>query len=162
MRPIVREGFVAGILAAAAVALWFFGVDLVQGRPFGTPEVLGRGLFGLLYDDLSLGARTGVVLGYTVFHCLAFVLIGIAAATIVKRAEREPSILAGAVVLFVMLEVGFQLLLSMLGSIPVFGAVAWYNVAIGNVVAAITMGAYIWRAHPELKAEFVDALGGQS
>jgi hypothetical protein len=161
MRATVREGFVAGILAAAAVALWFFGVDLVQGRPFGTPEILGRGLFGLIPADLTPMGRAFVVLGYTAFHVVAFIALGLAVALVVKRAEREPSVLAGAVILFVMLEFGFQLLLSMLGSIPAFGAVAWYNVAIGNVVAAITMGAYMWRAHPELKAEFVDALGGE-
>ena len=44
---IVREGLIAGILGATAVAVWFFVVDLISGRPLFTPRVLGEGLLSV-------------------------------------------------------------------------------------------------------------------
>ena len=38
---LLREGFITGIIGAAAVAVWFFIVDLVAGTAFFTPSVLG-------------------------------------------------------------------------------------------------------------------------
>ena len=31
------EGVIAGIIGASVIALWFFVLDIVQGRPFHTP-----------------------------------------------------------------------------------------------------------------------------
>ena len=54
MRPmrhtILRDGIVAGVLGATAVAAWFFLVDLILGRPFYTPIGLGRGLHRHCHD----------------------------------------------------------------------------------------------------------------
>ena len=44
---------------------------------------------------------------------------------------------------------------------PFLGALGWAQVAIGNLIAATVMGAYMWRTHPELKGELSYALGGQ-
>lgn len=38
----LREGRIAGVLRAAAVAVWFLITDLIQGRPLSTPSVLGQ------------------------------------------------------------------------------------------------------------------------
>src|SRR5207248_2863034 len=38
---VYKEGFVAGILGALTVAVWFLIVDMLHGRPFHTPTVLG-------------------------------------------------------------------------------------------------------------------------
>lgn len=159
MSAIVREGTIAGILAGTAVVLWFLGSDFFLGQPLATPETLGRALFGLLEADLGIGVSVPVVFGYTIFHYVAFILFGIIVSLVIRRAADEPSLLAGALILFVMLEVAFHALLSMFGSIPLLGLLAWYNVAIGNFLAALVMGAYMWKVHPELKAEFVMALG---
>ena len=40
-----QEGMIAGILGAAAVAVWFLLLDALAGRPFWTPTVLGTALF---------------------------------------------------------------------------------------------------------------------
>jgi hypothetical protein len=159
MRATVREGVIAGTLGATSVAVWFFVIDLIMLYPFATPYTLGRALFGMLGQPAATAAEIPVVLGYTLFHYLAFILVGIGVALIVRRAETEPSLLAGALILFVIFEVAFHALLSIFGSIPVLGAMAWYNVAIGNLIAAVTMGTYIWRAHPELKGELAYAMG---
>ena len=55
------------------------------------------------------------------------------------------------------------------GDIPVgllqqatpLGSLAWYNVMIGNLLAAGAMGAYLLRAHPELEQQFVHAMDGE-
>ena len=69
---ILREGFIAGLIGAGAVALWFLIVDMIAGRPFFTPAMLG--------------------------------------------------------------------------------SLAWWNVAIGNAIAAFGMGYYLWHVHPKIAA----------
>ena len=44
---IVREGLIAGFLGATAVAVWFFIVDMIGGRPLFTPNTLGEGLLSV-------------------------------------------------------------------------------------------------------------------
>ncbi len=56
---IARDGIVAGVLGATAVALWFLGVDMIYATPFTTPAGLGRGLlrlFGPILDTDNLGS----------------------------------------------------------------------------------------------------------
>ena len=156
---IARDGIVAGILGATAVALWFLGVDMIYGHPFATPAALGRGLVGILGPRGSEGTAVFVVV-YTVFHYLAFIGVGLLVAVIVHFAEREPSVLAGAMMLFVAFEIGFYALSSALSESPFFGALGWAQVATGNLIAAVVMGIYMWRTHPELGRELNHALSG--
>lgn len=158
---IARDGIIAGLLGATAVAVWFLGIDTVSGRPLATPTALGRGLLSVLGPRGSEGAATFVTV-YTLFHYLAFIGVGLLVSAIVHWAQREPSILAGAMILFVALEVGIYGLSSALSESPFLGAIGWAAVATGNLVAAIVMGTYMWRAHPELKEEFQHALGGNA
>jgi hypothetical protein len=158
---IVRDGVVAGALGATSVAVWFFLVDVVLRHPFLTPIVLGRGFFSIFGQSTAGDTDVLLVVGYTVFHFAAFVLAGLVVAVIVHWAETQPTILAGALLLFAAFEVGFYCITSAFGSIPVFGALAWYNVALGNLIASVAMGAYMWRTHPALRAELVYALEGK-
>jgi hypothetical protein len=158
---ILREGSIAGVLGATSVAAWFFIVDVVLRHPFQTPIELGRGFFTLFGQTTNGNTDLLVVIGYTVFHYLAFIVAGIVIAAVAQWAERQPSVLAGAMILFAAFEVGFYALTSAFSAVPVFGVLAWYDVAVGNLIAAITMGAYMWRAHPALKAELIYALEGK-
>ena len=45
LNRILREGLIAGLVGAGAVALWFFVIDLLSGRPFFTPAMLGGAVF---------------------------------------------------------------------------------------------------------------------
>ncbi|MEE8581325.1 MAG: hypothetical protein V3T33_07020, partial [Myxococcota bacterium] len=45
MLSIAREGFLGGVIGAAAVATWFLILDTLAGQPFYTPAVLGAGVF---------------------------------------------------------------------------------------------------------------------
>jgi hypothetical protein len=155
---ITRDGIIAGLLGATAVALWFLGLDLINAHAFATPAALGRGLLRVLGPRGSEGTATFVIV-YTLFHFAAFIGVGLLVSAIVHWAQREPSILAGAMILFVALEVGIYGLSFALSESPL-GVHGWAAVGTGNLIAAIVMGTYMWRAHPELKGELEHALGG--
>ena len=156
----LREGVIAGVLGASVVAIWFLGIDVVAGHPLRTPEVLGRALVSVLGPPGSEGAITHVV-AYTVFHYFAFAVVGVLATVIVHSAAREPSILAGFLILFVAVEIGFYGFTALLSERNALGEVAWYQVLIGNLLAALVMGWYLWRRHPQLGRELDEALSGR-
>jgi hypothetical protein len=158
-RAIIRDGIIAGVLGATAVALWFLGLDMIYSVPLATPAALGRGLLRVLGPQGSEGRMVFVIV-YTLFHYAAFIGAGLLISVIVHFAQREPSVLAGAMMLFVAFEIGFYGLSSALSESPFLGALGWAQVATGNLIAAIVMGIYMWRKHPELKAELDAALGG--
>ena len=158
---ILREGSIAGVLGASSVAAWFFVIDVALRHPFQTPIELGRGFFTLFGQTTNGNTDLLVLIGYTVFHYLAFILVGLLVAAIADWAERQPTVMAGALILFVVFEVGFYGLSSAFSNIPVLGVLAWYNVAVGNLIAALTMGAYMWRAHPRLADNLIYALEGK-
>lgn len=157
---VMRDGVAAGALGATAVALWFLGIDTVYAQPLATPAALGRGVMRLFGPPGNDSMMTFVV-GYTVFHYFTFILAGILLSVIVYWAQRQPTVLAGAMMLFVAFEIGFYALSAALQESPFLGALGWAQVASGNLVAAVVMGGYMWRAHPELKDEFSYALGGR-
>jgi len=37
LNRILREGFIAGCIGAAIVAVWFLAIDAINGRPFFPP-----------------------------------------------------------------------------------------------------------------------------
>ena len=71
-RSVVREGIVAGLIGAAVVAVWFFVFDLLRGRPFLTPTLLGSLVFFGVKTPTGLDPALGPILGYTVLHGLAW------------------------------------------------------------------------------------------
>jgi lysylphosphatidylglycerol synthetase-like protein (DUF2156 family) len=157
---IARDGIVAGVLGATAVALWFLGIDTVYGHPLATPTALGRGLLRLLGPPGNEGPWV-FILSYTIFHYVAFILAGLIVSIVVYWAQSSPTVLAGAMILFVMFEIGFYGLSSALQESPFLGALGWGAVATGNLIAALVMGTYMWRTHPELKSELEYALNGR-
>jgi len=155
----VREGVVAGVLSATAIAIWLLVVDAVSGHPFFTPMVLGRGLlhiFGMRADDTVFR----YVAVYTVFHYAAFALIGIIVTSIVHAARRTPAVLAGFLLTFVAFEIGFYGLAGILSVNSELQGLAWVQIMVANLIAAAVMLGFMWRRHPELKREFAAALEG--
>lgn len=153
---VVREGVIAGLLGAAGVAIWFLIVDTAGGRPFYTPAMLGSALISLFGKPGAEGTVTHVLV-YTVFHGAAFIAVGLVLAFFVHEAEREPEVLAALIILFILFELGFYIATALLAQSSLFGRLAWYQVAIGNTIATLAMGVYMWRAHPKLKTELAHA-----
>jgi hypothetical protein len=151
-KRILREGLVAGLIGAASVATWFLLVDLVAGRAFFTPAMLGDAVFWGVRDPAQVQIAFPPVVGYTMVHMLAFVVVGAVAAFLAHEVELLPHALFIVVVFFAVFEFGFYVILAILAS-PLLGALAWWNVAIGNTIAAAGMGYYLWRMHPRLREE---------
>ena len=151
LNRILREGFIAGCIGAGAVALWFLIVDMINGRPFFTPAMLGGAVFfGDQPSQVVIGYSR--VIGYTMIHVSAFVVVGCIAAALAAEVEVAPSTLFLVVVAFCFFEFGFYLLVALIAK-PLLGALAWWNVAIGNAIAAVGMGYYLWREHPKIGEE---------
>jgi hypothetical protein len=141
-----QEATSAGALGAAVVAGWFLLVDFVAGRPLHIASVLGQ---VLLFGDRTpeLGRlHWGAVEAYGFFHFLSFLAVGWLAVRLLHLAIHQPVWLVGLLLLFVSLET------AVFGvSFAVFqGTGAEYlrwPVLTGNVLAVLTMGAYLWRTH---------------
>lgn len=149
---LAQEGIIAGALGAAVIAVWFLILDTINGRPLYTPTVLGAALFragdGLATPQI-LHPSLEMVLMYTWVHGMVFCVLGGGASWFLGLAERNPHFGFGILLLFVVLEFGFLLAVSVFAQ-PVLGALAWPAVLIGNLLAAIAMAAYLWHHHPDL------------
>jgi hypothetical protein len=148
---VVREGIITGLIGAGVVAGWFFLFDVLRGRPFFTPGALGSALFLGSSTVQSVVVSPGTVIGYTVMHVIAFVVTGFLAAAIVTAADETPPLILGAVMFFAAFEAFFMGLLAMVAEF-LLGALAWWTIAVGNVLAALVMGWYLWMHHPKLRA----------
>ncbi len=149
-----REGFIAGLIGAGCVALWFLVADTIEGHPFYTPAMLGSAVFWGLRDPGQVEVAFPAVIGYTMVHVVAFTLVGIVAAGFASLVERVPPTLFLVIVLFAAFEVGFYIILALLAQ-PLLGALAWVNVAISNGIAALGMGYYLYRLHPRIREALV-------
>jgi hypothetical protein len=141
-----NEATSAGLLGGATVAGWFLLLDFIAGRPLHIASVLGQ--------VLLLGDRTpelsqiswGAAYAYTVFHFLSFLAVGWLAVRLLHMAIRQPVWLFGLLLLFVSIETAVFAV-----SVAVFhGTGAEYlrgPVLIGNALAVLVMGTYLWRTH---------------
>ena len=154
---LIREGITTGTLGALAVALWFLIVDMVRGQPLHTPALLGAVVSGAADPMLAADApgRATYVVLYTVLHFLAFSVVGIIAVFVVHRAERAPALFGLLLMLFAAIEVAFTGFVAIL-EVRALGDIAWYQVALGNLVAALSMGWYLWKSHPKARSGFAN------
>ena len=138
---IMREGFLAGLIGAAAVAVWFLLIDVLAGQPFYTPAMLGSALFWSLRDPSLVEIAFPAVIGYTLLHIVLFSLAGTVAAALAAMVDKFPTTLFLVIVFFAIFEVGFYIVVALVAQ-PLLGALAWSNVAIANLIAALGMGYY--------------------
>lgn len=145
-----QEGMDAGIIGGLVVAAWFLVLDLVSGRPFMTPSVLGQiVLFGESEPQLTPPVF-GAILLYTVVHFVLFVLLGMVVAKLVHWAVESPLWRYALLALFVVFEFSFYSLMYLL-----FAATReifpFWAVLVANTLAAAAMATYFWRTHPSLR-----------
>jgi hypothetical protein len=145
------EGITAGVIGASIVAIWFFILDVIEGRPFYTPTTLGTALFSgreALSSGEHLHPFTATVM-YTWVHLLVFAVIGVVASGLLNWVEKNPSVGFGTLLFFVFF-VFFFVVSSFIFASPILGALAWPAVLGGNLLAAGGMGLYLWYRHPKL------------
>jgi len=153
---VAREGIVAGLLGAAAVAVWFLLYDLAAGMPLRTPALLGAAVFHGLRDPNAVVVTLPLVLQYTVLHGAAFIGFGCAAAGLLALADREPRLLFGFVMLFCCFEV---FVLAMMATLAewLFETLAWWTILTGNLLAALVMLWFFFGHHRVAWREFIEA-----
>jgi hypothetical protein len=157
-RSVLREGVIGGLLGAATVAVWFLVFDTARGKPFLTPSLLGSAVFAGIRDPTGVEPALGPILGYTLLHGLAFLAFGVVAAALIDASEREPKVFIAVVILFACFETFF---LGALGALAqsMVGAVVWWSILIGNMLAAVVMLWYWFVGHRALPATLLGSSG---
>jgi hypothetical protein len=152
----VREGLLTGTIGALIVALWYLVFDTAVGRPFHTPDLLGRVLFRGQLSAPGSGVVPELVLGYTVLHFVFFVLVGMGLTLLVHLAARNITLRMGVwmglVIAFCFL-VGLTYMLTAASSDPL----PLWSVIGGSLLGVAAMGWYLWRQHPRLSGSFREA-----
>jgi hypothetical protein len=147
---VVAEGTDAGILGGLAVAVWFLILDTIAGHPMQTPSLLGQVvLFGDSTPDTHRIVFGAIVL-YTAFHFICFALLGMGLVALVHWGTNNSVVRYALLPVFLVFEVMFYGLLEVLseGTNELF---PFWAVVSANTLAAIAMGIYLWRRHPELR-----------
>jgi hypothetical protein len=148
-----REGIVAGLLGAGAVALWFLVLDILRGTPLTTPSVLGEVILLRNANPSLEVVNPRAVVGYTALHLAVFMILGIIVAKLVDLSERYGVWRFALLMLFVVFEVFFYWLVQ-LGFTATSGQFPLWTVLGANTLAAAVMGWWLYRRHPALKAAF--------
>lgn len=152
--PVLVGGVVAGLVGAAAVAAWFFLLDVMAGRPFFTPAALGSLVFLGAQSPEEVRVGLGTVGAYTALHVAAFSAVGIVFVAAARQLEKAPSLAYLAVLAGIVLEaVSFGVLVAV-GAWVVEDLSVW-AIGIGNLLAVVCMGAWIWRSRPVLRRRVV-------
>jgi hypothetical protein len=146
-RTFLTEALSTGLVGAVTVAIWFFVVDMVSGTPFRTPGILGSAAFlGISSPDEAVINATTVGL-YSILHGAVFFLVGIGTTVIIRAADRAPSVLGLFIPLTLVLQALFVGLTAILAQF-LLGAIAWWAVLGGNLVASFLMGSLLLYWHP--------------
>ena len=95
-----------------------------------------------------MSART--IIGYYVFHFVAFVLTGILFVWVTERIERKPSFMFFALLFLIL---GEALAVANFATFAQWGlgALGVWSITIANLLAIVVMGWYIWSTHPTLR-----------
>lgn len=157
----IREGIVAGAIAATGVAAWFLIVDLVAAEAFFTPKRLGMA-FGQVFGVGPMANSEWVAFfGYTVVHYVGFAVVATLAAGIVHLARRQPTVFAGAFLAFFIAEALIYIFIALLHATDLLGHLTWVLIAAGNIIGAVLIGWKLWRDHPGLGKGVDAAVSGE-
>ena len=158
-RPVLRDGVIAGLIGATVVAVWFLIFDIARGRPLLTPALLGSAVFEGITDPSQVVVSVGPVFFYTLLHGVAFVGFGVVAASLIQAAEREPALLIAFAILFAGFEAFFIGAAAALGT-SMLGALVWWAILAGNLLASVAMLWYFFARHRRLPEMLIGTWGG--
>lgn len=149
-----REAISTGLIGAAAVALWFLVIDLLRGRAFMTPSILGQVLlFGQTTPNQEI-IYWPAVAAYTGLHVAMFLLFGALLTKLVFLADRH-GIFRFAIVMLL-----FAFMFFAWGVLGMFftgtqGLFPFWSVLSANALAVVSMGWYLFRHHPALRRGYI-------
>lgn len=150
-RRVLNEGFVAGLLGAVIVALFFGIVNVLGGHsPFYTVDRLGRALVGTPVTG-GPGSELGPALAYNGLHLLVFLLLGFVLAWLTAKVEQRPGFWYLAFFALVAAFI-YDFFFMMMLSSRALGGLPWGELAVASLLAAVVMVAYLLRLHPALRS----------
>lgn len=156
---ILTEGVFAGVIGYAVVLLVVSAMDLLDGRsPFHTVATIGSVLFFGLRDPSQLEIWAGPVLAYNGAHLLLFLIFGGFMAWLTSLAERGEQMWYVSLVAFLIVA-PHVIGLPVWYNTPIRQVVSMWGVVLATTLAAIAMTAYLWRAHPRLRASVASGDG---
>jgi hypothetical protein len=147
----VKEGLVSGLLGGTAVAVWFLLLDVIAGRAFYTPNVLGQVVVFRNLEPVTDSLDITAIVAYTAVHFIAFIGFGLAVATLIRLATHQPYFRIAMLILLVTFEFFFAFFMLMLSEITKHAFPFWV-VLTANGLAILSMGIYFYRKHPALIA----------
>ncbi len=146
------EGTYVGAIGAFVVAVWFLILDSIHGHPLRTPSVLGQVLlFGDATPDVDR-VQFGALIAYTAVHFGLFLIFGIGLVALVRWAIRESVVRYALLQVFLVFEVFFYGLLSLVSE-ATRELFPFWTVLTANTLAALAMGLYLWRMEPGLREQ---------
>lgn len=150
----VRDGVIVGLIAYAAVAVFYSAFDLLASRgTLFTVNLLGQGLFNGVRDpsvlQFPMSVEMPVVFGYNGVHLVASLAIGLFVLRLVEQAERNPAragLMAGFIV------TGFAVTVAVVGRLtePMRTLLPWWSIVVANGAATACAAAYLLRQRPGL------------
>ena len=123
------EGAALGFIVATGTWLWIALIDATVGEPFHTFVVLGG------------------VAGFTALHYALNMMYGIAILSVVHAAKRQPSLIIGAIFVFVTLEFAFAMLTILLSHVGL-GELAWLRIFGASLFGGIIAFCLLRQRHP--------------
>lgn len=147
---VAEEGTWVGLIGAGVVALWFLARDVAAGHPLRTPSVLGQVLLmGQSDPNVDTLDFTGIIL-YTAAHVFVFLLLGVALARLIRWSVKNHFVRYALLQVFLAFELFFCVVLLVFRE-QTRSLFPLSSVLIANTLAAIAIGFFLWRRHPELR-----------
>jgi hypothetical protein len=155
----VRDGIIVGLIAYAAVAVFYSILDFLAARgTLYTVDLLGKAMFrglrdpGVLQYPISVDLTT--VFWYNAFHLVTSVAIGLIVTSLVAYAEHHPK---QARLVLIAIIAGFVVTIIAVGRMtssirPLF---PWWSIVVANVLATLLAGFYLLRARPGIGTRLV-------
>jgi hypothetical protein len=149
-RP-VREGVVVGLIAYAAVAVFYAAFDVLAARgALYTVNLLGQAVFRGLRDpgvlQFPLALDLPAIFAYNALHLVLSLAIGLVVARLLAEAERQP---ARAPLMLLVVVAGFVVTIVVVGYLtaPIRPLLPGWSIVVANVLAVVAAGAYLLRKH---------------
>jgi hypothetical protein len=141
------RGAEAGVIAAAALEVSFFVLDLIRLHPLATPVVLSGALPGPGGVMVDLTNASGIAAGMwatyqvvvlTLIHFVTFGFVGVVVSLMFDW--RQPFEAGRVMLLAGLCTVAFFTTVALSGSVVGIGAVGWPAVLATNLLAAVVLG----------------------
>ncbi|MCC7194793.1 MAG: hypothetical protein IT356_04480 [Gemmatimonadaceae bacterium] len=151
-RRTFREGLAVGLIAYAAVALFYGVFDVLAARgPLYTVNVLGQAVFRGVRSpsvlELPIPLDMTAMLWYNAVHLVVSLAIGQVVLALVDLAVRYPNRSGFA---FTIMLAGFVVTVVGIGVVtePLRPVLPWWSIVVANALAVVISAAYVGSRRP--------------